>query len=100
MAHFAQLDKDNKVIQVVVIDNSVTYKADGTEDESLGVAFCQQLFGADTKWVATSYNANKRGIFAGIGDSYDAENDTFVNEIRGIEVIVTKPIEIETEPTA
>lgn len=78
MAHFAELDKDNKVVRVIVIDNTVTYKEDGTEDESLGVAFCQQLFGADTNWVATSYNARKRSCFAGIGMTYDKDKDEFV----------------------
>jgi hypothetical protein len=89
MAHFAQIDENNKVVQVIVISNDEVHDKDGLENEALGVAFCQKLFGADTKWVATSYNHNKRGRFAGVGDLYDAENDVFVQEIRGEAVVLT-----------
>ena len=77
MAHFAQLNKDNKVLQVIVISNDETHNVDGLEDEALGIAFCKSLFGADTKWVQTSYNASTRSKYAGIGDIYDAVKDEF-----------------------
>jgi hypothetical protein len=77
MAHFAQLDEDNKVVNVIVISNDETHDKDGIEQEALGVAFCKSLFGADTKWVQTSFNANIRGKYAGIGDTYDAVKDEF-----------------------
>jgi hypothetical protein len=41
MAHFSQLDDNNKVINVIVIDNNVTHDSDGVEQESLGIAFCK-----------------------------------------------------------
>ena len=50
--------------------NSDTADAFGVESESIGVAFCQQLLGADTNWKQTSYNANMRGNYAGIGYTY------------------------------
>ena len=91
MAHFAQLDENNVVLQVIVVHNNElvaskesTINEDGsvsvsvTESEQMGVAFCQSLFGADTRWVQTSYNGNFRGKYAGIGDTYDAENNVFV----------------------
>jgi len=74
MAHFAELDADNKVLRVIVIDNDVVHNADGLEDEALGTAFCQSLYGTDTKWVQTSYNGSIRGKFAGIGWTWDGEN--------------------------
>ena len=55
MAHFAQLDSNNTVTQVIVINDSDTALMDGTETESIGVAFCQKLFGTDTIWKQTSY---------------------------------------------
>ena len=70
MAHFAQLDENNIVTQVIVVGNSDTADAFGVESESIGVAFCQQLLGADTNWKQTSYNANMRGNYAGIGYTY------------------------------
>jgi hypothetical protein len=56
MAHFAQLDENNIVIQVIVVNNSELTDENGDEQESLGVAFCQNLFGADTIWKQTSYS--------------------------------------------
>jgi hypothetical protein len=77
MAHFAQLDENNVVTQVIVVHNNELM--DGTdENEAKGIVFCQSLFGADTRWVQTSYNANFRKNYAGIGYTYDATLDAFV----------------------
>ena len=70
MAHFAQLDSNNVVTQVIVVSNDDTSDSNGTEVESIGVAFCQKLLGADTNWKQTSYNGNMRGNYAGIGYTY------------------------------
>ena len=70
MAHFAKLDDKNIVTQVIVVDNDDITDNNGNETESLGVAFCQKLFGADTNWKQTSYNNNLRGNYAGIGATY------------------------------
>ena len=70
MAHFAQLDENNVVTQVIVVGNSDTADVNGVESESIGVAFCQSLLGAETNWKQTSYNANMRGNYAGIGMTY------------------------------
>ena len=70
MAHFAQLDSDNIVTQVIVVSNDETSDLDGVESESIGVAFCQKLFGVSTNWKQTSYNCNMRGNYAGIGYVY------------------------------
>jgi hypothetical protein len=79
MAHFAQLDENNFVTQVIVVSNDDTSDSNGTEVESIGVAFCQKLFGADTNWKQTSYNSNMRVRYAGIGYSYNAELDAFIS---------------------
>ena len=70
MAHFAQLDSNNVVTQVIVVSNDDTSDSNGVETESIGVAFCQKLLGAETNWKQTSYNANMRGNYAGIGYTY------------------------------
>ena len=70
MAHFAKLDSNNIVEQVIVVANEDTADASGTETESIGVAFCQKLIGVDTVWKQTSYNGNMRGNYAGIGMIY------------------------------
>ena len=70
MAHFAQLDSNNLVTQVIVVGNSDITDVKGDEVESIGIAFCHKVFGADTNWKQTSYNANQRGNYAGIGYTY------------------------------
>jgi hypothetical protein len=78
MAHFAQLDENSAVLQVVVVNNSELLDEQGSEREELGISFCQSLFGAETRWVQTSYNANFRKNYAGIGYSYDDGRDAFI----------------------
>ncbi len=70
MAHFAKLDSNNIVEQVIVVNNDDVTDSSGVEVESLGVAFCQKLFGDDTNWKKTSYNRKIRGNYAGIGYTY------------------------------
>ena len=70
MAHFAQLDGNNVVTQVIVVGNDDTSDSNGVEVESIGVAFCQKLLGAETNWKQTSYNSSMRGNYAGIGYTY------------------------------
>jgi hypothetical protein len=77
MAHFAKLDENNRVEQVIVISNDNTHDADGVEQESLGITFCKTLFGEDTNWVQTSYNGSTRGKYAEVGDIYNPTINTF-----------------------
>jgi hypothetical protein len=70
VAHFAKLDANNVVTQVIVVANQDTADSSGTETESIGIAFCQKLIGAETNWKQTSYNNNMRGNYAGIGYTY------------------------------
>jgi hypothetical protein len=76
MAHFAQLDENNKVLQVIVVANEELME-NGAESEHKGIAFCKTLLGADTNWVQTSYNANFRKNYAGIDFTYDPIADHF-----------------------
>ena len=78
MAHFAQLDENNIVTQVIVVANDDIKDVNGNEVEEIGVAFCKKLLGADTNWKQTSYNNNMRVRYAGIGYTYNEELDAFV----------------------
>jgi len=80
MSHFAQIDSDNIVTQVIVVDNSDCLDSAGNESEAVGIAFCQDLIGVDTNWVQTSYNDNIRFRYAGTGMKYDSANDVFYDE--------------------
>jgi hypothetical protein len=72
MSHWAEIDENNIVIRVLVGDN---------EQPDEGEAFMNSLGGT---WIKTSYNANIRKNYAGIGHVYDANLDAF---------IMPKPIE-------
>lgn len=113
MAHFAQLDENNVVLQVIVVHNNelvaskqTSVNEDGSiavsviESEDKGIAFCQSLFGADTRWVQTSYNGNFRGKYAGIGDTYDAETNVFSSPVvaPSVDAPVVAPV-VEVEPS-
>jgi hypothetical protein len=76
MAHFAQLDENNVVTQVIVVDNKDTADVNGVEKEHIGAAFCEKLLGGT--WKQTSYNGNMRKNYAGIGYTYNADIDAFV----------------------
>lgn len=76
MAHFAELDSDNRVTQVIVVHNDELLD-NGVESEAKGVAFLATLFGHD-RWKQTSYNATIRKNYAGVGFQYDATRDAFV----------------------
>jgi len=77
MAHFAQLNTNNVVTQVIVVHNS-DCQVDGVEQEAKGVAFCKSLFGSDTQWKQTSYNSTIRKNYAGVGFTYDSARDAFI----------------------
>tara|TARA_R110001592_G_scaffold138376_2_gene357344 strand:- start:79 stop:447 length:369 start_codon:yes stop_codon:yes gene_type:complete len=77
MAHFAKIDSNKIVTEVLVVDNSILLKADNTESELKGKEFLNNLFGTAT-WVQTSYNNNFRKQYAGIGYTYDEANDVFI----------------------
>jgi len=83
MAHFAQLDENNVVTQVIVVGNKDCSDANGVEKESIGIAFCERLFGGN--WKQTSYNGNIRKNYAGIGYSYDPARDAFIPPQPGAE---------------
>ena len=70
MAHFAEIDSNNKVLRVLVVDNS---------QEHRGQEFLANDLGLGGTWIQTSYNANFGGKYAAIGDIWDGEK--FVSSI-------------------
>jgi hypothetical protein len=80
VAHFAQLNSNNEVIYVAAVDNKDIVDSNGDESEAVGVAFLQKLFGADTVWKQTSYNASFRGNYATVGGTYDPDRNVFISK--------------------
>jgi len=80
MAHWAEIDNDNKVLRVLVGDNN-----DPAGDE--GYQWLIDNLGGT--WIKTSYNGNIRKIFAQVGGFYDEENDRFLPAKReGMETFI------------
>ena len=77
MAHFAELDSDNVVQQVIVVSDKNTSDSDGNESEAVGIAYCKSLYGSDTIWKQCSYTMKSRGIYPGVGALYDSEKNIF-----------------------
>jgi len=63
MSHFAKIDSDNIVTQVIVAEQDFINSG---------------LVGDSFLWVQTSYNNNFRKQFAGVGYTYDKVNDVFI----------------------
>jgi hypothetical protein len=68
MAHWAELDENNIVLRVTVGSNDEPDEGYGWLIENLG-----------GRWVQTSYNANFRKRFAGVGDTYHEDGDVFIS---------------------
>ena len=63
MAHFAQIDNNNIVINVIVAEQDFI-NSGAVGDASL--------------WIQTSYNSRIRKNFAGNGYTYDSTRDAFI----------------------
>jgi len=76
MAHFAQI-VDNKVTQVIVVADEDCGGGDFPNSEPIGRLFIASI-GLKGEWRQTSYNGNFRGVYAGIGFTFDREKDIFI----------------------
>lgn len=73
MSHFAQIDDNNIVVQVIVAEQDVINSG---------------MFGDPSKWIQTSYNTYEgvhsgggtplRKNYAGVGYTYDSVRDAFI----------------------
>jgi len=75
MAHFAKLDENNVVTQVITFSNEEV-NANGGELSAEAENFVAARHGG--RWKQTSYNGNFRKQYAGIGSTYDSVKDIFI----------------------
>lgn len=69
MAHFAQIDENNIVINVLAVPD---------EEQHRGQEYLANNLGLGGRWIQTSYNNNIRNMFAGVGYTYNEELDIFL----------------------
>jgi hypothetical protein len=89
MAHYAKLGINSKVIAVHVVSDNDCLNASGVEDEEVGRQFMERIHNWPL-WKKTSYNTSGgqhknggtpfRGNYAGIGMTYDEDNDIFIGK--------------------
>ena len=102
MAHFAKIDPNSLVEDIVFVDNSITYETHdddtSTEFEQRGLDYLKGIFGSDTIWKQCSYNtwANKHKLggtpfrynMPEIGYTYDSLRDGFIPPKPGNDYIL------------
>ena len=81
MAHAARVDENNIVREVNVINNSDLNGGKMTKSNESLLNDYQHKLGLQGNWLFTSYNNNFRGVYAGVGFSYDPELDEFVSPV-------------------
>ena len=89
MASFAKIGLNNKVIEVLSVNNEVLKDANGIEREDIGIDFLTKLTGWAI-WRQTSYNTFSgihklggtpiRKNHAAIGYTYDEDKDAFIEK--------------------
>jgi hypothetical protein len=81
MAHFAELNSSNEVLQVIVVSND-DVDANGGDESTQAETFVASIVPYGTggaAWKQTSYNNNFRKQYAGVGYSYDSSKDKFIS---------------------
>jgi len=81
MAHFAELDINNKVLRVLKACNQDIINNGGEQSEQAALHFQSIVKFSENgvKWVQTSYNNNFRKQYAGIGYTFDPVKNKFIS---------------------
>ena len=88
MAHFAKISEENVVLQVLTLADKDCKNEEGVETESVGQTYLETHNNWPAHlWIQTSYNTRHnqhtlgstpfRGNYAGIGGTWDSENQIF-----------------------
>jgi hypothetical protein len=76
MAHFAKLNENNVVTEVIVVDDNELLD-NGVESEAKGIAYCVAQHGGN--WKQTHQLGMIRANFADVDFTYDASRDAFIS---------------------
>jgi len=83
MAHYAFIDENNIVVKVITGVDETETQLDGDIEVGGSSEAWEQFYENQPQHLGlvckrTSYHGNIRGLYAGIGYTYDADNDVFV----------------------
>jgi hypothetical protein len=79
MAHFAKLNENNIVLDIIVVSNETLNNTEFPESEALGVAFLTEWSGGHAQWKQTSFNSNFRKRYAAIDGSWNPQLSIFIH---------------------
>ena len=77
MAHFAQIDDDNIVVNVIVIPDSAAPDPPSDTSQALGREFIANTLRLPGTWLQCSYGSRLRGVFPSPGHIYHPDSDAF-----------------------
>ena len=78
MAKFAKIGLNNKVIEILCVNDEVLRDANGVEQESIGIDFLTKLTGYPV-WKQTFTDGTRKND-TGIGYTYDEDRDAFITK--------------------
>ena len=74
---FAKIE-NNKVVNIIVVNESDCLDNNGVFDETIGAAFCSSL--EEGRWIQSGYEGHPRKHIAVIGATYDETRDGYIHE--------------------
>jgi len=77
MAHFAKLNKENIVEQIIVINDEVLLDENGIEQDHIGIDLCKYLYNYQN-FKRTYMDGSIRKNYASIGYTYDENRNAFI----------------------
>jgi hypothetical protein len=78
MAHFAEVNEKNEVVNVIFVDNDDINNTDFPISENIGREFLKKHIETNNIFYQTSYNRNFRGNYGETGSYYDQKLDEFI----------------------
>lgn len=77
MAHFAQVDENNIVVNVIVVPDSNAPDPPSDTSQALGREFIANTLRLPGTWIQCSWGSKYRGTYPSPGFIYHPENDIF-----------------------
>jgi len=82
MAHFAEIDENNNVINVIVVNNDSLLDENNAEQENNGIDLLESIYG-HRNWVQTSYNTFGGTHYDDDGSPSDDQSGSFRKNFAG-----------------
>lgn len=78
MIHFAQLDENNVVSNIVSLSEHQCKDNHGECSEECGILFCKRTIDASSTWIKIVNDQSYGSLCARVGDTYDSDLNIFI----------------------